>query len=68
MTTLTTTQAAERLHITPATVRRMVRRGDLEASYIGRQWLITEDALADLLATRSNRERRPARRRRRRAA
>ena len=66
--TLTTAQAAERLHITPDTVRRMARDGRIAASYIGRQWLITEQALADHLEQHSNRERRPARRRRRRAS
>ena len=66
--TLTTAQVAERLHVTPTTIRRMARDGRLVGSYIGRQWLFTEDAIADLLVEHSNRETRPTRRRRRRAA
>ena len=68
MKPLTTTEVAERLHMTPATVRRMAREGRITASYVGRQWLITEEALTEHLEQTSNRERRPARRRRRRAA
>ena len=66
--TLTTEQVAERLHITPTTVRRMANAGRLTASKIGRRWLFTEESVAALLAEHSNRETRPTRRRRRRAA
>jgi len=66
--TLTTEQVAERLHMTPRTVRDMCHDGRLVASYVGRRWLVTEQAVEDYLEQTSNRERRPARRRRRRAA
>lgn len=68
MRPLTTAQVGERLHMTAATVRRMARDGVLTASYVGRQWLITEDAVDEYLDATSNREKRSTRRRRRRAA
>lgn len=67
MSTLTAEQVAERLHVTPATVRRMAVAGRIAASKVGRQWLITEDAVTEHLDEHSNRERRPRRRRRRAA-
>lgn len=66
--TLTSEDVAARLHSTPSTVRRMAREGRLAGSFVGRRWIFTEDALAELLAATSNREQRPARRRRRRTA
>ena len=66
--TLTTEQVAEILHTTPTTVRRMASAGRLTASKVGRRWLFTQESVDALLAEHSNRESRPTRRRRRRAA
>lgn len=66
MNLLTVPEAADRLRLTPATVRRMANRGELSASLIGRQWRIPEDSIDDLVARHSNRERRSPRRRRNR--
>lgn len=68
LTPLTTAEAAERLRCTPSTVRHMAREGRLEASYVGRQWLIAPEAVERHLAEHSNREKRSTRRRRRRVA
>lgn len=68
MSTLTTAEAADRLKMTPRTVARMAHAGEIEASYVGRRWVIPATAIEAYLAEHSNRERRPARRRRRRAA
>lgn len=65
MSNLTTEEVAARLRLTQDTVRRMCRRGDLLGSYVGGQWLIDEDDLADFLAEKANRS---TRRRRRRGA
>ena len=66
--TLTAEQVAEHLHMTPRTVRDMCHDGRLVASKVGKRWLITEQAVQDYLEQTSNREKRPARRRRRRVA
>lgn len=68
MSALTTTEAADRLRLTPATIRHMAREGRLEASYVGRQWLIAPEAIDRHLAEHSNREKCSTRRRRRRVA
>jgi excisionase family DNA binding protein len=45
----TTTDAAQRLGITPARVRALIRAGHLEAVRLGRDWLIDEQSLALLV-------------------
>ena len=42
---LTTAEVAERLKFSPATVREMIRRGELRAERWGRQWRVREEAL-----------------------
>jgi excisionase family DNA binding protein len=37
---LSVTEAADRLHVHPATVRRMIARGDLSAVRVGRVWRV----------------------------
>lgn len=47
---LTVEQAAERLQMHPATVRRFIREGTLAGKRIGaRQWRISESALRDFI-------------------
>jgi excisionase family DNA binding protein len=43
---LTTAEVAERLKFSPATVREMIRRGELRAERWGRQWRVREEALS----------------------
>ena len=64
MNLLTTAQAAERLHRSEHSVRRMCFGGTLRATKDGRQWLILEEDLADYVNAKSNRPRK----RRQRAA
>lgn len=54
---MTTTEAADRLHVTRAWVWRLIKRGALAAELRGRDWWI-EDAEIE----RYERERRPAHR------
>jgi excisionase family DNA binding protein len=68
MSILTTAQAAELLHVTPDTVRRMCRDGELTASETKAGWRIRPEAVDEYLDATSNREKRSVRRRRRRAA
>jgi excisionase family DNA binding protein len=42
---LTTTEVASLLKFTPATVREMVKRGEIKAVRFGRQWRVRADAL-----------------------
>lgn len=60
---LTVPEVAERLRLTKDTVRRMCRRGELVGSYVGGQWLIAEDDLAEFLDSKANRTTRRRRRR-----
>lgn len=46
---LTVVEVAEQLRRDPATVRRMIARGDLEASPVGGRLLIREQAIDELL-------------------
>lgn len=62
---LTTVQVAERLHVTPETVRGMIADGRLRAVKPGRHWLVDE---ADLAIDLRSLENRPRRRRRRAVA
>lgn len=48
---LTVAEVAELLHVTPETVRRMVRKGHLRAVKVGRNLLVAPSELAKLLAT-----------------
>ena len=50
---LRVSQVVERLGVSGSYVRRMCRDGDLSATKVGREWLIEEQAVADLLAARS---------------
>lgn len=43
---LTTADAARILRFSPATVREMIRRGELRAQRWGRQWRIEADSLS----------------------
>lgn len=54
---MTTTEAAERLHVTRAWVWRLIKRGVLAAEMRGRDWWIE-----DVEIERYERERRPAHR------
>ncbi len=45
MELLTTEQAAERLHVTPARVRVLIREGRLPAEPFGRAYMIKSDDL-----------------------
>ena len=45
----TTADAAQRLAVTPARVRALIRSGHLEAMRLGRDWLIDEQSLALLV-------------------
>jgi len=44
---LTTTEAGARLGLDPITIRRQIGAGKLAATKRGRDWFITERALAD---------------------
>jgi excisionase family DNA binding protein len=45
MELLTTSEAAERLHVTPIRVRQMIREGKIEAKQVGRDYVIAESSL-----------------------
>ena len=45
MDLLTTSEAAERLHVTPIRVRQMIREGKIEAKQVGRDYVIEESSL-----------------------
>jgi excisionase family DNA binding protein len=42
--------AAARLDCHPETVRRLIRRGDLQAAKVGKNWRVSEAALASYLS------------------
>jgi len=52
MTTITTTEAALRLGITPRHVRHLIKTGQLPAVKAGRDWLIEEKNLKQAEARR----------------
>lgn len=63
MTRLTVPEVAERLRVSPWSVKRMIHSGVLRASKPGKQWLIDErdlDADLDATANRPRRRRRSA--------
>ena len=37
---MSVTEAAERLHVHPATIRRMIARGEISAKRVGRVWRV----------------------------
>jgi excisionase family DNA binding protein len=45
----TTAQAAERLHMKPATLARKLSEGSLVGVKVGRQWLIRKDLVDAML-------------------
>jgi len=45
----TTAEAAERLRMKPDSVARKIKRGQLPAVKVGKQWLITKETLDALL-------------------
>jgi len=47
--TFTTAQAAEFLHMRPDSIVRKIKRGEIPAVKIGRQWLIRRDTLDAIL-------------------
>jgi excisionase family DNA binding protein len=65
MRMLTTAEVAERLRTTARQVTIRCAKGEIRAIKEGRQWLVSEDDLADYLDEKANR---PRRRRRNRAA
>jgi len=46
---LTTSEVARRLRLTRQTVQRMIKRGDLKASRIGRDWRVKRSTLEAFL-------------------
>lgn len=46
---LTVTEAAARFRVSSATVRRLIKSGQLDAGRVGRQYRIREDAAEQLL-------------------
>lgn len=49
----TTAQAAQRLHMKPATLARKVSGGELPGVKVGRQWLIKKETVDALLEPRA---------------
>ena len=43
-------EIAQRLKLDPETIRRWIRRGELPAVKVARQWRVSEDNLDDFLA------------------
>lgn len=56
---MTVTEAAERLGLSPNTLRNQIRSGRLRASKRGRDWWITEAALNEYRAVRLGKIGRP---------
>ena len=46
---MTVEQAAPLVHLKAATLRRKVSNGEIEATRVGKRWLLTEEALNDFL-------------------
>jgi excisionase family DNA binding protein len=55
-TLLTLVEAADRLRLSPNTVYKMCREGELPARKVGRQWRIREEDLANWLRQDSSSE------------
>lgn len=47
---MTVTQAAERLHVSPARVRQLISSGALPAKKIGASWILREEDVLDRLS------------------
>jgi excisionase family DNA binding protein len=46
---ISVTEASSRSGLSPAWVRRLVQRGEIEGVKVGRNWLVSEAALRDYL-------------------
>lgn len=57
MNLYTTAQVAEKLHRNEGSVRKLCNDGTLRATKDGRQWLVSDEDLAEYLNTKSNRPR-----------
>lgn len=57
---MTLGEAAARLGITPDTLRQQIARGRLQATKHGRDWWVSEEAVADYAAGRRGVHGRPA--------
>lgn len=53
-TYITTEDAAEQLDYTPQHIRRLVREGKLQGEKVGRDWLVREQSVSQLMAVREN--------------
>lgn len=51
MTLLTIQEASEQLRCHPATIRRMIKRGEIAAVRIGKIWRVDAQAVTPVLAT-----------------
>jgi len=47
-------EAAKILKLSPKTVRKYLREGELKGAKLGKEWRITEEQLREFLARRSN--------------
>ncbi len=54
---MTTQEVASRLGVDDSYIRRLCINGRIEATKIGRDWVITEDALAEFEKTRKPKKR-----------
>ena len=48
---ISVTDAAKRTGLSPAWIRRLLQRGQIEGVKVGRNWLTTEGAIRDYLET-----------------
>ena len=48
---ISVTDAAKRTGLSPAWIRRLLQRGQIEGVKVGRNWLTTEEAIRDYLET-----------------
>lgn len=53
---LTLDQAAEYLQVVPRTIQRLIERGELKASKVGRIWRIRKQDIQDYLDNVSNKK------------
>jgi len=50
---LTTEDVGQLLRVTTDTAQRLIRNGDIRASFVGRRWLVQRSAIADYLESRA---------------
>lgn len=50
VTAYTVQDAAEALHLTPATIRRYIKSGTIKAKKVGAKWYITDKILEEVIA------------------